>query len=176
MPTEGPARILLRLLAGLFLLDILVNLPGLDAASPLSSLLLPSVDLLILAAACMGVAQAGEHARLPLRFGVGALAMVLVTCAAGLRFGFDAGARLFGDGLLQRLAGWTVSALLLAAAGGAAFLVSGLLVSGLQPPVSRNVFLLLVSLAVVLQVVSGKRLFSGSVIPRLIALAGSQAR
>ena len=170
----GNPRSLAGLLAGLLLLDVLVNLPGLRPAAPVASLLLPSIDLLIVAAACMGVAQTGERARLPLRIAVSLLAVILVACSAGLRFGFDAGARLFGGGSAA-IAGWTVSLLLLAAAGIAAFLLTGLLVGGLQAPVARSIFLLVVSLAAVLQVVSGRRLFTASVIPRLIALAGSHS-
>jgi hypothetical protein len=156
-----PGRSLLALLAGLLLFDVLVNLPGFSPASPIGSLLLPSVDLLILAAACMGIAQAGERARMPLRVAVSVLAVILVACSLGLRFGFDAGTPLR----------WVVALLLLAATGGAAFFLSGLLVVGLQSPISRSALLLVVSLAVVLQVVSGRRLFTGSVIPRLFALA-----
>jgi hypothetical protein len=172
-----PARPLTFLLAGLLLFDILVNLPGFTPSSPVASLLLPSIDLLVLTAACMGIAQAGEQARLTLRIALAVLALALLACGAGLRFGFDAGARLFGGGTVLRVtAGWAVSLVLLAAAGAAAFLLSGLLVVGLQPPITRSIVLLLVSLAAVLQVVSGRRLFSASVIPRLIALVGSQAR
>jgi hypothetical protein len=169
-------RVIVGLLAGLLLLDLLVNLPGFRPAAPVASLLLPSIDLLVLAAACMGTAQAGERARLPLRIVVSVLAVILVACSAGLRFGFDAGAHLFEGGAIATIAGWTVSLLLLATAGAAAFLLTGLLVGGLEAPIARSVFLLLVSLAAVLQVVSGRRLFAGSVIPRLIALAGSQSR
>jgi hypothetical protein len=159
-------RTIVGLLAGLLLMDILVNLPGFRPVAPVASLLLPSIDLLVLVAACMGVAQAGERARMPLRIAVSALAVVLVACSLGLRFGFDAGSPM----------GWVVAVLLLAATGGAAFFLSGLLVAGLQSPVWRSMLLLLVSLAVVLHVVSGKRLFTASVIPRLLALAGSQVR
>jgi len=171
----GNPRALVGLIAGLLLLDLLVNLPGFRPAAPVASLLLPSIDLLIVDAACMGIAQAGERARLPLRVVVSVLAVILVACSAGLRFGFDAGARLFGGGSAAVLAGWTASLLLLAGAGGAAFLLTGLLVGGLQAPVARSIFLLVVSLAAVLQVVSGRRLFTASVIPRLIALAGSHS-
>ncbi|MGO9307573.1 MAG: hypothetical protein ACLQDL_00955 [Spirochaetia bacterium] len=170
MPTR---RSILALLAGLLLFDILVNLPGFSPASPFRSLLLPSIDLLVIAAACMGISQAGERARLPLRIAVSALAALLVAWSTGLRFGFDIEARLFGGGsLLPLAAGWTASLALIAASGAAAFLLSGLLVGGLQPQISRSVFLFLVSLVAVLQVVSGRRLFSPSVIPRIIGLAG----
>jgi len=166
-------RLVLTLLAGLLLFDVLVNLPGFSPSSPFGSLLLPSIDLLVIAAACMGIAQAGERARLPLRIAVSALAVILVACGAGLRFGFDIAARLFGGGsFLLSSAGWAASLGLLAALGAAAFFLSGLLVGGLQPPISRSIVLLLISLAAVLQVLSGRRLFSSSVIPRLMGFVG----
>jgi len=170
-------RALPALLAGLFLFDILVNLPGLSPSAPVASLLLPSIDLLVITAACIGIAQAGERARLLLLIVVSLLAVILVACSAGLRFGFDIEARLFGGGAFPNVAaGCAVSLILLAAAGAGAFLLSGLLVRGLEAPIPRGIVLLLISLAAVLQVVTGSRLFSASVIPRLIALIGSQAR
>ncbi len=170
-------RLILTLLAGLFLFDVLVNLPGLSPSSPMGSLLLPSIDLLVIAAACMGIAQAGERARLPLRVAVSVLAVILMACAAGLRFGFDVEPRLLGGGtFLPVAAGWLACLGLLAAAGAAAFLLSGLLVDGLQSPISRSILLLLISLAAVLQVVSGRRLFASSVIPRIITYIGSRGR
>jgi hypothetical protein len=167
------ARTLPALLAGLLLFDLLVNLPAFSPSSPLVSLLAPSIDLLVIVAACMGTAQAGENPRLPLRIAVSVLAVVLAACAAGLRFGFDLPVRLFGGGnALSVAAGCAVSIGILAAAGWVAFLLSGLLIAGLQPRIVRSVMLLAIALAAVLQVVSGRRLFVASVIPRLIALAG----
>jgi len=161
------------LLAGLLLLDLLVNLPGFSPSSPIVSLLAPTIDLLVIVAACMGIAQAGDDPRLPLRIGVSILAVALAACAAGLRFGFDMAPRLFGAGSVLRVtAGWAVSVGILAGAGCIAFLLSGMLIAGLQPPVVRSVMLLVIALGAVLQVVSGRRLFGASVIPRLIALAG----
>ncbi|MGA2639286.1 MAG: hypothetical protein ABSG21_00110 [Spirochaetia bacterium] len=165
----------LLLLAGLLLFDILMNLPGFSLSSPLASVLLPSIDLLVIIAACMGIAQARERARLPLRIAVSVLAVIMLACSAGLRFGFDIEARLFGGGP-GVAAGWAVSLVLLAGAGGAAFLLSGLLVGGLEAPIPRNVVLLLIAIAAVLHVVTGRRLFSASVIPRIIAIIGNQAR
>jgi hypothetical protein len=60
--------------------------------------------------------------------------------------------------------------LLAAAVGVAAFGLSGLLLHGLEPPLIRSLLLAVISLAAVLQVVSGRRVFTGSVIPKLIAL------
>jgi hypothetical protein len=171
-------RALPGLLAGLLLFDVLVNLPGLSPSSPLASLLAPAIDLLVIVAACMGIAQAGEGARRPLRVAVSVLAVALVACAAGLRFGFDimprlvAGGNGSGAGGWGIAAGWVLSAAILGAAGVVSFLLSGLLIAGLQPPVVRSIMLLLIALAAVLQVVSGRRLFGASVIPRLIALVG----
>jgi hypothetical protein len=167
------ARGLPGLLAGLLLFDLLVNLPGFSSSSPLVSLLAPTIDLLVIAAACMGIAQAGDDLRLPLRIVVSVLAVVLAACAAGLRFGFDLPVRLFAGGsALGVAAGCAVSVGILAAAGGISFLLSGLVIRGLQPPVVRSVMLLVIALAAVLQVASGRRLFGASVIPRLIALVG----
>ncbi|MGD0726699.1 MAG: hypothetical protein ABSB63_14200 [Spirochaetia bacterium] len=44
------------LIVGLLLFDLLVNLPGWSPGAPVSSLLAPSVDLLLVAAALMGAA------------------------------------------------------------------------------------------------------------------------
>jgi hypothetical protein len=158
--------------SGLLLLDLLVNLPAFSAAAPLRSLLAPSIDLLVLVAASMAIAQAGPPARRPLRIGLAVLAAGLLAAAAGLRFGWDAGARLLGGpGLaMTAAAGWAVTVLIAAAAAVAAFLVSGLVVRGLEPRLVRSALLLVIALAAVLQAVSGRRVFTSSVIPRLISL------
>jgi len=164
-------RALVRLVAGLLLLDILLNLPAISSPAPLVPLLAPSIDLLVLVAACMGIAQAGERARRPLRIGLAVLAVALLAAAAGLRFGWDAAGRLFGPGqAMTAAAGWAASALIAAAAGLAAFLLFGLIIQGLEAPLVRGVLLLVIALCAVLQVVSGRRVFTASVIPRLIAL------
>jgi len=161
------------LVAGLLLLDLLVNLPAFVPAAPVRSALAPSIDLLVLVAACMGISQAGDGARRPLRIGLGVLAAALAAAAAGLRFGWDAGGRLFGDGqAMAAAAGWAACVLLAAAGAFAAFLVSGLVVRGVEARVIRSAVLLVIALAAVLQVVTGKRLFTASVIPRLIGLLG----
>jgi hypothetical protein len=137
------ARGLTGLLAGLLLFDFLVNLPGFSLSSPVGSLLVPSIDLLVIVAACMGIARAGERAKFLLRVAVAVFAVGLLVCSAGLRFGFGVEAHLFRAGSVGGVAaGWAVSLVLPAA---------------------------------VLQVVSGRRLFSASVIPRLIAFIGSQS-
>ncbi len=77
-----PARGLASLVTGLLLLDLLVNVPAFSAAAPAGSLLVPSIDLLVLVAACMGIAQAGAPARRSLRIGLAVLAVGLTS--AGL--------------------------------------------------------------------------------------------
>jgi hypothetical protein len=173
-------RALPALLAGLLLFDVLVNLPGFTPASPLASLLAPTIDLLVIVAVCMGIAQAGEGARRPLRIALGVLVAALVASAAGLRFGFDIASRLVAGGSANgsgaggwgAAAGWAACAAILAGFGLASFLLSGLLIRGLQSRIVRSIMLLLIALAAVLQVISGRRLFGPSVVPRLIALVG----
>jgi len=161
------------LAAGLLLVDLLLNLPALAPSAPVGSLLAPSVDFLVMVAACMGAAQAGEPARRPLRIALAVLAAGLTAASAGLRFGWSAGGHLFGSGsAMTAAASWALSVLMFAAAGFAAYLVCGLVVRGVQPRLVRSVVLLVIALAAVLQVVSGKKLFTASVIPRLIALLG----
>jgi hypothetical protein len=173
-PRARPARSLrgvAGLLAGLLLLDVVVNLPAFSPSAPAGSLLAPSIDLLVLVAVCMGIAQAGQGPHRALRAGFAVLTVVLMASAAGLRFGWDAGGRLFGQGLAMRAAaGWAVSVLAAAAVGFAVFELSGLLIHGLEPPLFRSFLLAVISLAAVLQVVSGRKVFTGSVIPKLVAL------
>jgi len=169
------ARGLPGLLAGLLLFDFLLNLPGVSPGPPVGSLLVPAIDPLVIVAACMGIARAGERAQILLRVAVAVFTVGLLACSAGLRFGVGVEAHMFGAGSVAGMAaGWLVSLVLLAAAGGAAFLLSGLVVNGLLPPLIHSAMLLVIALAAVLQVVSGRRLFSASVIPRLIAFIGSQ--
>lgn len=166
------SRTLPGLLAGLLLLDLLVNLPRFSPVLPVASLLAPTIDLLVIVAACMGIAQAGESPRRALRAAVSVLAVALAACGAGLRFGFDIAPRLLGGSPAAMAAGWALAAAACAAAGVIAFLVSGLMVNGLQAPIIRSVVLLVIAAGAVLQVVSGRRLFGASVIPRLFALIG----
>jgi hypothetical protein len=160
----------LRLAAGLVLLDVLLNLPALVPSRALASLLSPSVDLLVAVALAMSVARAGEHARGPLRVGFALIVAALAASAAGLRFGWDAGARLLGSSPAARIAGWGVSLLIVLAGAGITFVLFGLLQQGMQRPIIRGVVVVVVGLAAVLQVVSGRRLFLPSVIPRLVRL------
>ncbi|HTZ53381.1 MAG TPA: hypothetical protein VMF68_17050 [Spirochaetia bacterium] len=170
---ERPARTAAGLVAGLLLMDLLLNVSAFALSAPVRSLLAPSIDVLVMVAACMAVAQAAPAARRPLRIALAVLAAGLTAASAGLRFGWDAGGHLFGSGsAMTAAAGWALCVLMIAAAAFAAFLVCGLVVRGVQPRLVRSVVLLVIALAAVLQVVSGRKLFTASVIPRLIALLG----
>jgi hypothetical protein len=165
------SRTLPGLLAGLLLFDLLVNLPRFSPVTPVVSLLAPTIDLLVVVAACMGIAQAGPRGAL--RVAVSVLVVALAACGAGLRFGFDIAPRVFGGGSPAAMAaGWAVCAAACAAVFVISFLVSGLILDGLQSAIVRSVMLMVIAAGAVLQVVSGRRLFGPSVIPRLIALAG----
>ena len=154
------------LLAGLVLLDVLVNLPGLATARPLITLLAPSIDLLVLVAACLGVSQAGEGARAPLRIVVAAAAVLLFGWKAAARFGADVPSHLLGPGTAAL--GWAFAAVALCAAGAAAWALCGLLVKGFTSALSRNVAFLVIAAAAVTQVLTGRHLFTASIVPRMV--------
>ncbi len=156
------------LIAGLFLFDLLINLPGWSPAAPLSSLLAPSVDLLLVAAALLGAATAGRGPRIFIRIAVCLLLVFLLGYATGTRFGFDLAFRLLGRGsAVLFLAGCILSAVAVAAAAGLAWLFSLLVTRGFSHLVTRSVFLAVVALLTILQVVSGRHIFTPSEIPRL---------
>ncbi len=171
-PAQGAAGLSARrlggLLPGLLLFDLLLNLPALAPSAPVRSLLAPTLDLLVLVAACMGIAQAGEGARRPLRAVLAVVAVGLVAASAGLRFAWSPGSAM----AMTAAAGWALTGLMAVVVAVAAFLISGLVVRGVESRVTRSVLLLAVALAAVLQVVSGRRLFAPSVIPKLVALVG----
>jgi hypothetical protein len=165
-------RSLPGLVAGLLLLDILVNLPGFSSAHPVGSLLAPSIDLLVVAAVLWGAAQAGERARVPLRIIVCALLVILLGLETAVRFGADIPLRLLGTGSWAlAAAGCLVSLTVAAAAGFSAYLCSGLVTRAFSSVMVRSVFLAVVAAGAVLQVVTGHRLFEASEIPRLLRVA-----
>jgi hypothetical protein len=157
------------LVAGLLLLDVLVNLPGFSPAHPVGSLLAPSIDLLVVAAVLWGAAQAGERARVPLRIAVSALLVILLCLETAARFGADIPLRLLGTGNgMIAAAGCLASLAVAAAAGFCAYLCSGLVTRAFSSVMVRSVFLAVVAAGAVLQVVAGHRLFQASEIPRLL--------
>jgi hypothetical protein len=178
MTRESSARRALPgLLAGLVLLDLLVNLPGFDPASAASTLLIPSLDLLIFVALCLGIAQAGEASWVPLRIAAVVLAVFLMAWKIGARFGPDLPWKLFGDGpAILGVAGCVVSLAAAAAAGVALFLLSGLVVRGFLTAMARNGALLVIAAAVIIHVLLKATLFAPSIVPRIIRDIGSLMR
>ena len=172
-PPRSAAATLAGLTAGLILFDLLINLPGWSFAAPVSSLLAPSVDLLLVAAALMGAATASPGPRLGVRIVVCVLLVFLLGYAAGTRFGFDIAFRLFGgNSAVLFAAGCVLSAAAVAAAAGLAWLFSRLVIHGFSHIVTRSVFLAVVALLTVLQVISGKHIFMPSEIPRIVRTIG----
>lgn|GEM_PF-3571221 len=161
------------LIAGLFLFDLLINLPGWSLSAPVFSALAPSVDLLLVAAALLGAATASRGPRIFIRLAVCVLLVFLLGYAAGTRFGFDIAFRLFGGTTAARVA---AGCLVCVAAGAAvavlAWLFSRLVIHGFSHVVTRSVFLAVVALLTILQVVSGKHIFVQSEIPRLMRNIG----
>jgi len=162
-------RSFVRLVAGTFCFDILLNLPRLDSASPVLSLLVPSIDLLVVAAACWGVAQGAQSPRRGGRAVVCVLVAFLLAYATFSRFGLDVCLHLFGSvGALRVAASLAVCVALMAAAISASYLIAGLLADGFQNPVVRNVFLLVVALSAIAQVFTHNLVFTRSVLARAV--------
>jgi hypothetical protein len=137
---------------------VLVNLPGFSAVSPVASLLLPSIDLLVVAAALLGVSQSGEQARVPLRIAVSVLLVALLAWQAAARFGVDSGFPTLG---------YFLGGAAVLAAGALAYLSSGPVLRGFSFPIVRSLFIVVVALLAVLQVISGRHVLAPSAIPRL---------
>ncbi len=166
-------RAFASLAAGLFLFDLLINLPGWSSAAPVSSLLVPSVDLLLVAAALMGSATASPGPRLGIRIVVCVVLVFLLGWVTGTRFGFDIAFSLFGGHSAARFAaGCAVSAAAVAAAAGLAWLSSRLVIHGFSHIVTRSAFLAAVALLTVFQVISGGHIFVPSEIPRVVRAIG----
>jgi hypothetical protein len=144
----------------MLILDLLLNAPAFSAGSPVASLLQPSLDLMLLLAALVLVAQAGPRAQPLLRIGllVPTLLMIGFTAAA-----WPGPVAVF---LRSRL---PLAIVLAAAAGGLCFLAFGLVLRGLAVPLQRNVLLLAVFFLAILQITARLAVFRQSVIPRLIA-------
>jgi hypothetical protein len=151
--------------AGLLGLDIVMNLAGLritgTAGGIAASILQPSIDLLVILAALMGIPRTGDTARAPLRVAVGVLAMVLVGLRAAERFAWSppGGA-----------AGWIGLAAAAAACGAAVYALAGLVLRGFANGLVRAVTLLLIALGAVGQVLLSRVIFTPSIVPRLVRL------
>jgi hypothetical protein len=153
------ARRIPLLLAGMLTLDLLLNAPAFDAASPGASLLQPSLDLMLLLGALVLVAQAPPKAREWLRIALVLPALVMMGFAA---------AAWSGPVAVFLRAHLALAVAILAAAGAAAWLAFALVLRGLTVPILRNVLLLAVSFLAILQITMRLPVFRQSVIPRLI--------
>jgi hypothetical protein len=157
------------LLAGFILFDVLLNLPGLSTAAPIASLVIPSIDLLVVGALCVGIAQARESSRLGLRIAASLLVLVLLVYAAGSRLGLSAAFHLFGDSGLRVALSSIATLAVVAGAAAMSFFLSGLLVRGFATTLVSSVFVLAIALCAVLQVLAGRHVFAPSIVPRIIS-------
>jgi hypothetical protein len=175
-PSHG-ARAIPGLLGALVALDLLINLPGLSPAALVASLLAPSIDLLIVAAALVGIAQAAPGARAGLRIALSVVLALLLAVEAGARFGFGAAVLLFGGTApIVQVASAAVCLVAFLAAGWAAFLLCGPVLRGFSNLLFRSVFLLVIALCAVVQVASGRHVFSPSALPGLVGRLASLLR
>jgi len=168
-PENGTGRAI-GLLAGFAVLDVVLNLPDLSPASPVGSLLGPSLDLLLGGAALLLVPSAPARARAYLRLGICLVLVALLGFAAATRFG-PPWMILPAAAPARAALGWAVAAVLLLAAGAASYGASGLVVRGFERPMIRSVFTVVVALCAVLQVVTGRHVFAPGEIHRIAHLA-----
>jgi hypothetical protein len=170
-------RSFLGLLAGLLLFDVLVNLPDFSSAHAMGALFVPSIDLLLVAAALLGVAQVAGRSRTPLRMAVCGLLVLLLCLETAVRFGPAVALHLFGDGSwVLAAASGALSVAVVAAAACLAWLASGLLLRGFSLVIVRSGFVAVIALFAVVQVLAGHRIFGPSEIPRLFHEAFSAVR
>jgi hypothetical protein len=162
------ARTYAGLCTGLLLLDLLLNCAGFSPSAPVGSLLLPSIDLLVAAAAFLGIAQAGTEGRRFLLALVCTLVVALAVYRAGTRFGFAVGLRAFGGAGWALVAGWVLTILCCAAGLAIAWVAGRLVVNGFASGITRSVFLLVVAVLAVVHVLSGNHVFLPSIIPRIV--------
>jgi len=154
------ARLVPGFLAGIVLFDILLNLPGLSSASPLASLLAPSIDLLVVLALLMSTAGAGQGARTGFSVGVSFL--------VALVFGWQA-YHTWGEPSAWRLVALCAAA---CAAGAASFFLSKLVHRGFKDAILRNLFLLSAAGCAVIQAILGPRIFAPSTVPAILRAIG----
>jgi hypothetical protein len=154
------ARTIPLLLLGILLLDLLLNATAYSAASPVVSLLRPSLDLLLLLAALLVIGRAGERARFWLRIALLVPGLLLIVFTA-----------IEWPGPVARLleSRLPIAVLLLAAAGALCFFCFGFVLRGFAHPVPRNVFLLAVAFLAIMQITTGREVFRQSAIPRIVA-------
>ncbi len=163
-------------MAGLAVLDVVLNLPELSPAAPVGSLLVPSLDLLVAGAALLLVPYAPTAARGWLRLGICLVLVTVLSFAAATRFGspaalLPAGAALGKAASARAVLGWAAAAVLLLGAGAVAYFASGLVLKGFEQPVVRSVFTVVVAFCAIVQVITGRHVFAPGEIPRIAHLA-----
>ncbi len=131
------------LLAGIVLFDILLNLPAFSPASPVASLLAPSLDLLVAVAFLLTVARSSPGVRTGFAVGLALLAGPVIGIGAFLRWGPPSLA-----------AG--------PAAAAASFFLARLLYPGLADRLLRSLVLLAAATCAVIQALLGVRIFGPS--------------
>lgn len=166
-PGVRTARTVPLLIAGMLIIDLVLNAAVFDPASPFASLLRPSLDLMLLLASLVLIAQAGARTRPWLRGGLVVPALLMIAAAAATGPGPVA---VF---LTARL---PLAVLALAAAGALCFLAFGFVIQGLTSVMLRNAFLLAVSFLAVLQITSRLAIFRQSAAARLIGQLLRQGR
>lgn len=179
------ATTVIRLLAGLLFFDLLLNGAGFDPGSVVSTLLRPSLDLLVVAAALLVAAQAdarpasGARAGADARSGSGAGHRVIrgIVClfvagialhTLGRRFGLAAVVMPFGSAGAAAAAGWALVVVGAAILVGLAWVAGGLVVRGFATVAVRSVFLLAIAMMAVVHVLAGNRVFAPSELPRIV--------
>jgi hypothetical protein len=167
------AATIVSLLAGLLLFDLLLNAPGLDPRAAVVTLLRPSIDLLVVAAALLMAAQAGARGGTAASHRVARALVCLFVAGIALhtlarRLGLGSVVAVFGNGGPALAAGWALMIVGAAALILLSWLAGLLVVRGFTPGVTRSVFLLALALVAVVHVLTGNHVFAPSEIPRIV--------
>jgi len=159
-PDVSRASLAPGLLAGMVLFDVLINLPGVSQASPLTSLLAPSLDLLVVLAVLMSAAYGSQRVRTGFAVGVSVFLALFLGWQAYLRWGAPGAARI------------AVLCMAAVGAGVASFFLSRLVLRGFNDAVLRSLFLLAAASCAVVQAILGVRIFSPSGMPGILRAIG----
>jgi len=145
------------LLAGIAGFDILLNLPCFSGASPMASLLAPSLDLLVVLALLMTAALVTQRAYRGFAVAVALLVAFHVGWQAYRRWGAPPAA--------GRI---TLLGLTVVGVGVASFFLSKLVLRGFSVATLRSLFLLAAACCAIIQALLGVRVFSSSIVPRML--------
>jgi hypothetical protein len=145
------------LLAGMICFDLLLNSPRFSSISPLASLAVPSIDLLVVLAILLSAAHGNARVQTGFAAGVAGILAFFLGWQAFRRWGAP-------DEVL-RLALLGVAAI---GAGAASFFLSRLVLRGFSNAVLRSLFLLAAAGCAVVQALLGVRIFASSVVPVML--------